>query len=54
MRRQAPNSWVSQRLFGGRDPRACVGKVLHTFAHHAPFCILINPAQDLFPTQRES
>jgi hypothetical protein len=42
LRRQAPNIWVSQRLFGhpglGQDPRACVGKVLRTFAHIAPLC----------------
>ena len=42
MRRQAPNIWVSQHLFGhpglGQDLRACVGKVLRTFAHIASLC----------------
>ena len=42
MRHQAPNIWVSQHLFGhpglGQDLRACVGKVLRTFAHIASLC----------------
>jgi len=46
LRRQAPNIWVSQRLFGhpglGQDPRACVGKVLRTFARIAPLLCFIS------------
>jgi len=51
MRRQAPNIWVSQRLFGhpglDQDPRACVGKVLCTFAHIAPLCYASYPTKSI-------
>jgi hypothetical protein len=49
LRRQAPNIWVSQHLFRhpglGQDLRACVGKVLCTFARLTPLCYASNPFQ---------
>jgi len=47
MRRQAPNilgiAAFVRTPWLGQDPRACVGKVLCTFAHHAPLCYAMHP-----------